>query len=191
MPNRSVDQKALKSNDGPAIKYKDGNVIISELLPTSTMTPVPSSAPIPTPTPTPLPSGSVVNTDDGWALRVADIYYSERLEDGDFVYLAEGRYIHLLLEVTNKNRRNATFVPVGNIELVTGSGLSYKPDDFAGIINNDVYGIEWQNQPVDLKPGESGSEVVSFDIPVDSRGPYILQGGVLSDLDAKVLVDVE
>lgn len=191
VPNHSVDQRDLESYYGSALKYEDGNVIISDLLPTSTVTPVPSSTPIPTSTPTPLPSGSVVNTDDGWSLRVADIYYSERLEDGDFVYIAEGRYIHLLLEVTNNNRRNATFVPVGNLELVTGSGLSYKPDEFADIINDDVYGVEWQNKPVDLKPGESGFEVVSFDIPLDSHGPYILQGGMLSDLDAKVLVEIE
>lgn len=191
VPNRSVDQRALESNYGPNIKHEGGNAIISELLPTSTVSPVPSSTPIPTSTPTPLPSGSVVNTDDGWSLRVADIYYSERLEDGDFLYIAEGRYIHLLLEVTNNNRRNATFIPVGNLELVTGSGLSYKPDGFADIINDDVYGVEWQNKPVDLKPGESGFDVVSFDIPLDSRGPYFLQGGMLSALDAKVLVEIE
>ena len=69
--------------------------------------------------------------------------------------------------------------------------MAYLPDDFAEIINDDVYDIDWQNRPVDLKPGEKGFDVVSFDIPVNSQGPYILQGGMLYGLDANVVVDIE
>lgn len=158
---------------------------------TVTSTPTPAPQPASRSTPDALPSGSTVNTDDGWALRVVDVKYSDRLEQGDFVYIAEGRYVHLVLEVTNNKRRTETFGESGSLEMVIGSGLSYQPNPYASIINNDVYGIGIHNRPIKLKPGDKGFTVVSFDIPIDSSGPYMLKGGILHDLDAKVIIDVE
>ena len=209
-PTKVQSTATPESTPTSTLDQEDSQVIISDISPTptptvtsipdtptstatSTSTATPTTQPTPTTPPTPdaLPSGSTVDTDDGWALRVIDVKYSDRLDNGNLIYIAEGRYVHLILEVTNNNRRKETFISSGNLELVTGSGLSYEPDGYADIINNDVYGIEWHNQPVELKPGEKGFDVVTFDIPLDSYGPYMLQGGILGDLDAKVLVNIQ